>query len=70
MFRALICPSSGVCIYVVVLSHWLIRSRFVVLQPAKHVQSLRRKIKAASDIWLVFYSSANTTSLHISRFRH
>jgi len=30
MFGALICPSSGVCDYVVELQHWLFRSWFVV----------------------------------------
>ena len=28
MFRALICPSSGVCDYIVELPHWLFRSCF------------------------------------------
>jgi len=30
MFRALICPSSGVCDYVVELPHWPYRSWFAV----------------------------------------
>ena len=30
MFRALICPPSGVCDYVVELLHWVLRSWFVV----------------------------------------
>jgi len=30
MFRALICPSSGFCDYVVELPHWLFRSWFAV----------------------------------------
>jgi len=33
MFRALICPSSGVRDYVVELPNWLLRS-YVVLHPA------------------------------------
>jgi len=32
MFRALICPSSGVCDCVVELPHWLFRSWFAVLE--------------------------------------
>jgi len=30
MFRALLCPSSGVCDYIVELPHWLFRSWFAV----------------------------------------
>jgi len=30
MFRALICPSSGVCDYIVELPHWPFRSWFAV----------------------------------------
>ena len=30
MFRSLICPSSGVCDYIVELPHWLFRSWFAV----------------------------------------
>jgi len=32
MFRALICPSSGVCDYVVELPHWLYCSWIAVLE--------------------------------------
>jgi len=86
MFRALICPSPGVCDYVVELPHWPFRAWFAVCwslgavrlwwypgcrlkQPAnvvaqqhsrkllmmgvlmpENVESLRSKIKIASDI--------------------
>jgi len=30
MFRALICPSSGICDYIVKVPHWLFRSWFAV----------------------------------------